>query len=126
MAFSNALLHPMLTTAGTTAVRASLHTGDPGTTGTSEVSGGDYVRQAVTWQAPADGAITASGELVFLVPGLGSAEVTHVGLWTAAGAWLGALPADVPQPFPSPGTATVAPLTLDMTGGVLVASISSE
>jgi len=126
VAFTNALFHPMLATAGTTAVRASLHTGDPGTTGTSEVTGGDYARQTVAWQTPSGGTITASGELVFLVPGLGSAEVTHVGLWTAGGAWLGALSADVPQPFPSPGTATVQPLVLDMTTGVLMASISTE
>ena len=126
MAFTNAMFHPMLTAAGTVAVSASLHTGDPGATGASEVDGGDYERQAVSWLSPADGAMAADGELVFLVPALGSGEVTHVGLWTAGGDFLGGIPADVPQPFPSPGTATVQPLTLDMTTGLLMASISSE
>lgn len=123
MAFVNAMFHPMLSAAASTAVSASLHTGDPGTTGTNEVSGGDYARVAVGWTTPASGAITADGELVFLVPALGSDEVTHVGLWNASGAWLGDAVAAVPQPYPSPGTATVTSLTLDMTTGVMVATI---
>lgn len=125
MAFVNAMFHPMLAAAASTAVEASLHTGDPGTTGTNEVSGGDYTRVPVGWTAPASGAITADGELVFLVPSLGSDEVTHVGLWNSSGDWLGDAPAAVPQPFPTAGTATVESLTLDMTTGVMVATISS-
>ena len=125
MAFVNAMFHPMLTAAASTAVSASLHTGDPGTTGTNEVQGGDYARVPVAWTAPASGAIAADGELVFLVPPLGSDEVTHVGLWNSSGDWLGDAPAAVPQPFPTAGTATVEVLTLDMTTGVMVATISS-
>lgn len=125
MAASTDMYHPMLTAAGTTAVEASLHTGDPGITGANEVSGGDYARVPVGWNAPAAGAMTADGELVFLVPPLGSDEVTHVGLWNAAGDWLIDAPAAVPQPFPTAGTATVEVLTLDMTTGAMVARISS-
>ncbi|WP_435107787.1 phage tail fiber protein [Nocardiopsis synnemataformans] len=126
MAFTNALYHPMLSAAATTAVEASLHIADPGSTGASEVTGGGYARQPVAWQPPADGAIRATDAIVFDVPSLGSGEITHVGLWSSAGAWLGGIPAAVPQPYPSPGTATVEPLTLDMATGVLAASISSE
>lgn len=124
MAFVNAMFHPMLTAAASTAVEASLHTGDPGTTGTNEVSDGDYERQAVGWTTPASGAITADGELTFLVPSLGSGNVTHVGLWNSSGDWLGDAVAAVPQPFPTAGTATVESLTLDMTTGVMVATIN--
>lgn len=125
MAFTNAIFHPMLAAAAETAVEASLHTGDPGTTGDNEVSGGDYTRVPVGWNAPASGAITADSDLVFLVPPLGSDEVTHVGLRNANGDWLGDAPAAVPQPFPTAGTATVEVLTLDMTTGVMVATIDS-
>lgn len=125
MAASNDLFHPMLSAAASTAVEASLHTGDPGTTGTNEVSGGDYTRAPVAWNAPASGAITADGDLEFLVPPLGSDEVTHVGLWNADGDWLIDAPAAVPQPFPTAGTATVTSLALDMTTGVMVATINS-
>ena len=125
MAFVNAMFHPMLTAAASTAVSVSLHTGDPGTTGTNEVNGGDYERVAVGWTTPSSGAITADSELVFLVPPLGSDEVTHVGLWNSSGDWLGDAVAAVPQPFPTAGTATVTSLTLDMTTGVMVATISS-
>jgi hypothetical protein len=127
VAFTTALYHPMLAAAATTAVEVSLHTADPGTTGGSEVSGGDYTRLPVTWQAPANGAVRASDALVFDVPGLGSdGRVTHVGLWSGSGEWLGGIAAATPQPFPSPGTATVEPLSLDMATGVLAAAIASE
>ncbi|GAA1470060.1 hypothetical protein NE857_31630 [Nocardiopsis exhalans] len=125
MAASTDLLHPMLATAGQTAVEASLHTADPGSTGANEVSGGDYERVPVAWDPPSGGAITADDELVFLVPALGSDEVTHVGLWNASGDWLIDAAAAVPQPFPTAGTATVEVLSLDMTNGTLSAQVSS-
>lgn len=67
---------------GNAATYASLHSADPGTTGTSEISGGApaYARKAVTW-APGspDGVIT--GSVVFDVPA--GVAVSHAGLWTA-------------------------------------------
>ncbi|WP_017616391.1 phage tail fiber protein [Nocardiopsis salina] len=126
MAFTNALYHPMLSAAADTAVEASLHTGNPGDDGSNEIDGGDYERQSVTWNSPSSGAITADDEIVFLVPALGSDEVTHVGLWNSAGDWLGDAPASTPQPYPTAGTATVEVLTLNMGNGALTASIRSH
>lgn len=126
MAFVNALFHPMLAAAGATAATASLHTGDPGTTGAAEVSGGDYERVPVTWGTPSNGRLQADGEVVWLVPSLGSGEITHVGLWGAEGEWLGDAQVTVPQPFPTPGTATATSLVLDMTTGVMVARVGAE
>lgn len=126
MAFTSDLYHPMLSAAADTAVTVSLHTGNPGTTGDNEVPGGDYERQSVTWNNPAGGAITAADEIEFLVPALGSDEVTHVGLWNEAGDWLGDAPASTPQPYPTAGTATVEVLNLNMGNGTLTASISSH
>ena len=68
---------------GTAAAYASLHSADPGTTGTSEISGGSpgYARKALSWTAGAvDGVVTASA--TFDVPA--STATTHAGLWTAS------------------------------------------
>lgn len=115
MAFTNALFHPMLAEAAEVAVEVSLHTGDPGSEGDNEVSGGDYARRTVGWQAPADGAIVADGEIEFAVPAL-SDEATHIGLWDSSGTYLGAAELAVAQPFPTPGTLIVEPATLSMSG----------
>lgn len=65
-----------------TAVYVSVHTADPGTTGTNEASGGApaYKRVATTWSAPANGQITGSQVTVDLPAG----TYTHAGLWSAA------------------------------------------
>lgn len=62
---------------------ASLHTGDPGTTGVNEATGGSpaYARKAITWAAVSGGTI-ASGTTAqtFDVP---AGTYYHVGLWSA-------------------------------------------
>lgn len=68
---------------GTNASFASLHSADPGTTGTSEISGGApaYARKALTWAAgTVDGIVTASA--TFDVPA--STGVAFAGLFTAS------------------------------------------
>lgn len=65
----------------TEATHLSLHSSDPGTTGTGELSGGAYTRQALTWGSASVGAITA-GAVAFAVPA--STTVTHIGFWTAS------------------------------------------
>ena len=62
----------------------SLHTATPGTTGTSEVSGGTYARVAVTWAAPSAGAVSNSASVTLNIPA--STTVTHVGVWSASSA----------------------------------------
>lgn len=65
-----------------TALYASLHTADPGTTGASEVTGGSpaYARKPITWNAGAVDGAYLSDELVFDVP---AGTLTHVGIWDA-------------------------------------------
>jgi hypothetical protein len=71
----------------------SLHTGNPGTTGASEVSGGSYARVRVNqngstspyWNTAASAAMTNNGAITFPEGG-GDAAVTHFGLWTATSA----------------------------------------
>lgn len=89
---------------GSAATYVSLHTADPGTTGTSEVTGGApaYARKAATWTAGSvDGVVTVT--VTFDVPA--STTVTYVGLWTAstAGTFLDKA-AVTSQAFASQGT----------------------
>lgn len=70
---------------GNAATYVSLHTADPGTTGTSEVTGGSpaYARKAASWTAgTVDGVVTVT--VTFDVPS--GTTVTYVGLWNAASA----------------------------------------
>ena len=62
----------------------SLHTADPGTTGASEVTGGSYVRVAVTWNSPSSGSVTNSGALSINLPA--STTASYFGVWSASSA----------------------------------------
>jgi hypothetical protein len=64
---------------------ASLHSGDPGTTGVNELTGGSpaYSRQTVTWAAVGSGQISTNATLTWNVPA--STTVYHVGLWNSTG-----------------------------------------
>lgn len=89
---------------GTNGAYLSLHTADPGTTGTSEVTGGSpsYARKAASWTAGSvDGVVTVT--VTFDVPA--STTVTFVGVWTAvtAGTFLDKA-AVTSQTFSSQGT----------------------
>ena len=61
----------------------SLHTADPGTTGTSEVTGGipAYARKQTTWGAANTSGVAAGSQVTFDVP---ATTVTHVGFWSAS------------------------------------------
>lgn len=82
MPMTTSELNSIATKYGTDAVYLSLHTADPGTTGTSEVTGGSpaYARKAIAWGAASNGVIT--GSVVFDVPA--STTVAFVGVWSAA------------------------------------------
>lgn len=61
----------------------SLHTADPGTTGTNEATGGSpaYARKQTTWAAgSADGVVSGSA-VSFDVP---AGSYSHIGVWSAA------------------------------------------
>jgi hypothetical protein len=83
---NNTAKNLMLDALGAVAVFASLHTADPGTTGTSEVSGGSpaYARKAITWNAASGADLDNNANPTFDVPA--GTTVTHFGLWSAASA----------------------------------------
>ncbi|HEY7823419.1 MAG TPA: hypothetical protein VIG24_11315 [Acidimicrobiia bacterium] len=86
----------------------SLHTADPSTGGTSEVSGGAYTREAITWDTAASASVSTSASIVFDVPG--STTITHLGYWSAstAGTFYGSRALDTNQTFATAGTYTIA------------------
>jgi len=89
------------------AVFASLHTADPGTAGTAEVSGGSYSREAITWGAASAGTVSSSAEIVFDVP---ASTITFLGFWSAstAGTFYGSRALDTSQTYATDGTYTIA------------------
>ncbi len=61
----------------------SLHTGDPGTTGADEASGGGYAREQTTWSAGAsDGEVTGTQVEITAA----ADTYTHIGINTAVSA----------------------------------------
>jgi len=60
---------------------ASVHTGDPGTTGAAECAGGSYARQPVntSWAAASGGSKASNANVDFA--GMPAATVTHAGVW---------------------------------------------
>lgn len=100
----------------TTNVYVSLHTADPGETGTSEVTGGSYGRQGPeSFSAAAAGASANSTQIDFT--SMPAVTVTHVGLWDAATGgnflWGGAL--DTSRTLNSGDTFRIAVGDLDVT-----------
>jgi len=117
MGFTNTVKDAMLDlideSGGTVPVSTiSLHTADPGTTGASEVVGGSYARQSVTWGTAASGTKSNSADLVFQIPA--GVTITHVGGWDGT-TFRGGGELAAPQPFATAGTYTIATGDLDAT-----------
>ena len=60
----------------------SLHSGDPGSTGATELSGGTYARVAVAWGAPSGGVVSNTGALAINIPA--STTAAYYGVWSAS------------------------------------------
>lgn len=71
----------------TTVYYLSLHTASPGTTGASEVTGGSYARQAITFGTPSAGSQVSAGtdasQSFAGMPAEGSGT-PYFGVWTAS------------------------------------------
>lgn len=97
---------------GTLGDYISLHTADPGSTGTSEATGGSYARQQTTWAAGgSDGVITGSEVTFASIP---AGTYTHAGVWSAASGGT------------FRGSATLSSVTLSTTGDVRVTPTFTE
>jgi len=95
---------------GLTAVAgyASLHTAEPDASGSSEVTGGSYTREAISWAAASSGTAASDADIVFDVPT--STTITHLGYWSAStgGTFYGSRALDTSQTFSTAGTYTIA------------------
>lgn len=107
MALNNNGLNALGDGLGGEVTHVSLHTSLPDDTGSAEVSGGSYTREAVTWNATAAGVLEASNQPVFDVPG--STTVSYLGLWDAAttGTFYGSIPLSESETFGAAGTLTM-------------------
>ena len=73
-------------TAPTTTYLA-LFTSDPTDAGTgTEVSGGSYARQSISWNTPSSGATTNSADVTFPQATANYGTVTHIGIYDASSA----------------------------------------
>lgn len=110
----NAGKNLMLDGFGASALYVSLHTADPGTSGTSEVTGGSpaYARKSAGWAAASAGSKSNGSSIGFDVPG--STTITHAGYWSAStgGTFYGSRALDAAQTFATQGTYTFAAGTL--------------
>lgn len=85
----------------------SLHTADPGGSGSAEVTGGAYTREATSWAAAASGSVSTNADIVFDVPG--STTITYLGYWSASasGTYYGSRALDTSQTYSTAGTYTI-------------------
>lgn len=68
-------------------VYLALFTTDPTDAGTgTEVSGGGYARQAISWNAPASGAADNSADVTFPQATADYGTVSHIGIYDASSA----------------------------------------
>jgi|SRR6185437_4487306 len=82
----NAWFRNVAFTTLTAQMAVSLHSGDPGTSGASEIAGSSYARQNVTFNLPSAGAVAASAALNFtgMPSATGSSSISGVGVWAGA------------------------------------------
>jgi hypothetical protein len=83
MAFTNATKEAAALAITGLGAYISLHTGDPGTTGASEATGGSpaYARKLTTWAGGSSDGSVAGSQVTFDVP---SGTYGYMGVWTAA------------------------------------------
>jgi hypothetical protein len=86
----------------------TLHTADPGVSGSAEISASPYARKSVAWAAAASGSVSSASTIVFDIPG--STTINHLGYWSAssAGTFYGSRALDTEQTYATPGTYTIA------------------
>lgn len=98
-----------------------LHTGDPGSAGTSNAFG-DTTRQAVTFSAASGGAITNSADITWTSVST-TGTISHISFWsaTSAGTFLGSDDLAASKGLNAGDNFTIAAGDLDITLGTVAA-----
>lgn len=114
MALTDTTLNMMGTYLTGIATHLTLHSADPGTTGTNLVTTASRV--AASWSVDADGDLTLSSAAAF-TGAAASTAVTHVGLWSAAtsGTFRGGFPLTGDTTTNAAGEYTVTQVTINGT-----------
>lgn len=116
MGLNNTAKNAMLDELASLIGYGSLHSADPGTTGTDELAGGSpaYAREALSWAAASGGSVGLSSSVEFDVEG--GDTVSYVGLWSleTGGTFYGS--DDVTdETFGGQGTYTITSGTISIT-----------
>jgi hypothetical protein len=116
MGLTNNAKNPMLDHLAGLAVYASIHTSDPGTSGTGELTGGSpaYARKPVTWNAASAGNLDNNANPLFDIPA--GSTITHFGLWSAAtaGTFYGGNALSASETFGGQGTYTLTDIDVSL------------
>ncbi len=108
MAYTNAAKEAAALAVAALGTSLSLHTGDPGTTGANEATGGApaYARKTTTWSGGASDGVVAGTPVTFDVP---AGTYTWLGLWNGS-TFIGGLKlASSTGALPGQQTVTVTP-----------------
>lgn len=114
MALNNAALAVMLNALDGVVSHVSAHTALPDASGSNEVTGGSYARQAISFTAATAGNLDSSNQPVIPIPA--ATTITHLGLWSALtlGTFYGSI--DITdETFGSAGNYTVTDLDVNLT-----------
>lgn len=102
MTFQISVLTDALSGVSASLSSLSLHTADPGSTGSNEVSGGGYARASLSWSVSGS---SMSWTDSIPVP---ATTVAYVGFWDGSDTWRGSIVVDTPETWASAGTADVS------------------
>lgn len=104
----------MLDALAAVCTRVAAHTGDPGgaNSATSEVTGGSYARQAITWNAASGGSIDSSNAPVLDIPA--STTVSWLSFWNTAATVRYAKKDVTDEAFGAAGTYTLTDADFDL------------
>lgn len=114
MALNNGALDAMLDHLDTLVTHVSAHTALPNAAGDSEVTGGSYARQSITFAASSAGNLDSSNTPVIPIPA--GTTITHLGIWSAlsGGTFYGSM--DITdEAFGSAGNYTVTDADVNLT-----------
>jgi hypothetical protein len=109
MPYTSGALAVMVNAMGANADRISAHTGDPGSGGANEVTGGTYARKTTAWGNPEPDGTAVGSQVALDIPA--ATTVTYWGLWTAGGVFRGGFP--IPggsEAFTNAGVLSVTPI----------------
>ena len=98
------------------AAYAQLHTGDPGSAGTANVSAGDTTRQALTFTTSAAESLALTSSPTAWTNGGTSETITNISLWTAstAGTFVGSVTLTASKAWAASDTLTLNTCTITL------------